>query len=73
MSEIRPLIGRSTSSTVSGKNVTLNQFNSMQGLREEPEFTDMSEDDVCSVELFQIFARYVRETATTTKDKIENH
>ena len=71
MSEIRPLTGGSTSSTVSGKNVALNQFNSMQRLREQPEFTDMSEHEVCSVELFQIFARYVTETATTAKEKKE--
>ena len=71
MSEIRPLTGGSASATVSGKNVALNQFNSMQRLREQPEFTDMSEDEVCSVELFQIFARYVTETATTAKDKKE--
>ena len=54
------------SSTVSGKNVTLNQFNSMQRLREQPELTDMSKDEVCSV-----FARYVTETATTPKDQKE--
>ena len=73
MSEIRPLTGGSTSSTVSGKNVALNQFNSMQRLREQPEFTDLSEDEVCSIEIFQIFARYVTETATTAtaKDKKE--
>ena len=71
MSEIRPLLGGSTSSTVSGKNVALNQINSMQRLREQPEFSDMSEDEVCSVELFQIFARYVTETATTSKDQNE--
>ena len=73
MSEIRPLTGGSTSSTVSGKNVALNQSNSMQRLREQPEFTDLSEDEVCSIEIFQIFARYVTETATTAtaKDKKE--
>ena len=73
MSEIRPLTGGSTSSTVSGKNVALNQVNSMQRLREQPEFTDLSEDEVCSIEIFQIFARYVTETATTAtaKDKKE--
>ena len=71
MSEIRPLTGGSASVTVSGKNVALNQFNSMQRLRDQPELTDMSEDEVCSVELFHIFARYVTETATTAKDKTE--
>ena len=73
MSEIRPLTGGSTSATVSGKNVALNQFNSMQRLREQPEFADLSEDEVCSIEIFQIFARYVTETATTAtaKDKKE--
>ena len=71
MSEIRHLTGGSASATVSGKNVALNQFNSMQRLRKQPEFTDISEDEVCSVELFQIFARYVTETVTTAKDKKE--
>ena len=64
--KIRPLLGGCTSSTVSGKNVTLNQFNSMQRLREQLELTDMSKDEVCSV-----FARYVTETATTPKDQKE--
>ena len=71
MSEIRPLTGGSASATVSGKNVALNQFNSMQRLREHPEFADLSEDEICSVELFQIFARYVTETATTGEKKKE--
>ena len=56
MSEIRPLTGGSASATVSGENVALNQFNSMLRIREQSEFTDMSEDEVCSVEVFQIFA-----------------
>ena len=65
MSEIMPLTAGSAPSTVTGKNAALAKFNGMQRLREQPEFADLSEDEVCSVELFQIFARYVTETATT--------
>ena len=72
MSETMPLTGGSAPSTVTGKNSASAKLNSMQRLWEHPEFADLSEDEVCSVELFQIFARYVTETPTTgekTKEK----
>lgn len=69
MNEIRPLTGGTAASTVNGKNAALNQFNNMQRLRDQPEFSSLSEDEVCSVELFQIFARFITETATTGREK----
>lgn len=70
MSEIRPLTGGTASSTLNGKNAALNQFNSMQRLRELLEFAELQEAEVCSVELFQIFARFITENATKGKDKV---
>ena len=69
MNEIRHLTGGTAASTVNGKNAALNQFNNLQRLRDQPEFSSLSEDEVCSVELFQIFARFITETATTGRKK----
>lgn len=69
MNDIRPLTGGTAASTLNGKNAAVNQFNSMQRLRELPDFNNLTEEEVCSVELFQIFARYITETATTGKEK----
>ena len=52
------------------KNAAMNQFKSMQKLRELPEFANLQEVEVCSDELFQIFARFVTENATTGKEKL---
>jgi hypothetical protein len=68
MNEIRPLIGSMALSTVNGKNAAINQFNAKQRLRGISEFADMTEEEVCSVELFEVFARFVTESATTGKD-----
>lgn len=68
MNEIRPLIGGMASSTVNGKNVAINQFNTMQRQWGLSDFADMTEEEVCSVELFQVFARFITESATTGKD-----
>lgn len=68
MNEIRPLIGGMASSTVNGKNVAINQFNTMQRQWGLSDFAKMTEEEVCSVELFQVFARFITESATTGKD-----
>lgn len=69
MSEIRPLTGGTAASTLNGKAASLKQFNSMQRLRDQPEFENLSEDEVCSVQLFLVFARFITENATTVKAK----
>ena len=71
MNEIRPLTGGTAASTVNGKNAALNQFNTMQRLRDQPEFSSLSEDKLCSVKLFQIFAGFIIETATAGREKDE--
>jgi hypothetical protein len=68
MNEIRPLIGGMASSKVNGKNAAINQFNTMQRHRGLSDFAEMTEEEVCSVELFQVFARFITESATTGKD-----
>ena len=57
---------------MNGKNAALNQFDSMQKLREILEFAELPEVDACSVELFQIFDIFIteNENATTGNTKI---
>jgi hypothetical protein len=40
----------------------------LQRCRGLSDFADMTEGEVCSVELFQVFARFITEIATTGKD-----
>lgn len=70
MNEIRPLSGGRAPSIVNEINAALDHFNSIQKLRELPEFAGLQEVEVCSDELFQIFARFITENPTTKKDKL---
>jgi hypothetical protein len=64
-----PLVGGEAQSTVNGKNAAIQQFDSMQEKRKQPVFAMLTEIYLCSVELFQIFARFITEIATGRDDK----
>jgi hypothetical protein len=64
-----PLVGGEAQSTVNGKNAAIQQFDSMQVKRKQPPFSLLTEFYACSIELFQIFARFITEIATGRDDK----
>ena len=51
-----------------GENAAPNQFDTMRKLRELPDLAKIMEVKLCSVEHFQIFARFITKNATTGKD-----
>jgi hypothetical protein len=67
IAQIMPLLPGSAPSTQNGKTVAVSHFNAMQVLQGQPLYNELKESELCRIETFQVFGRYVAEMARSSK------